>query len=173
MNEGMFFKGRNYLYVLTSKMNARASSQVATDKLPQVVGGSLLPEPVHEPPGLMSHQDNLILRPHTLLCNSGKIPAKQARAFMIAPIRALTTTLGWFGVDCTIQTRQGLKESYEPASLRACATRTTDILLTVSRVFMQIYSPLKMRTTQIQAMLTACNFCYSAIRDKIQAVNDI
>ena len=47
------------------------------DKLSQVVSGSLLPEPVHEPARLMSHQNNLIIRAHSFFSYPGKIPAKQ------------------------------------------------------------------------------------------------
>ena len=105
------------MLILTSKMDASTSSEVTPDKLSQVVGGSLLPEPVHEPPGLMSHQDDLILRPHALLCNSGKIPAKQAPFVTIAPIQAFKKTLGRFGETSQLKHLEARAEGVVQASI--------------------------------------------------------
>ena len=58
----------------TCQMHSRAPSKVPSDQLPEVVSGRLLPEPVHEPARLVSHQDHLVLWAHPLLSNPGKVP---------------------------------------------------------------------------------------------------
>ena len=64
---------------LACQMNPSPASEVPPDKLPEIVSRGLLPEPIHEPSGLMSHQDHLILRPHPLLSYPGKIPVTRPR----------------------------------------------------------------------------------------------
>ena len=55
-------------------MDPCTALQVSPHKLSQIVTGSLIPEPVTEPPGLVGDQNDLIISGHALICYSGKVP---------------------------------------------------------------------------------------------------
>lgn len=80
----------------TCQMNSCSPSQVSPHKLSQVVSGCFLPEPVHEPPWLMSHQDDLILWTHALLCYPCKIPVPTYRPMYGSVIFQLIAKSQWF-----------------------------------------------------------------------------
>ena len=50
----------------TCKMDSSSAPQVPTDKLPEVWGRSLCPEPIHEPAWLVCHEQHLVLGSHAL-----------------------------------------------------------------------------------------------------------
>lgn len=62
---------------LTCQVDTGPAPQVPSHQLTQVVAGSLIPEPVAKPAGLVGHQDDLVPRTHALICNPGKVSAMQ------------------------------------------------------------------------------------------------
>ena len=82
-------------------MDSCSASQVAAHKLPQVVAGSLIPEPVTEPAGLMSDQNGLVIWRHALICYPGKVPAPWKLGWDPRGTALNTDCFVWPGNPCT------------------------------------------------------------------------